>query len=191
MIHLRVFQYNPTSIYSVYKFTNFLKEDYLQLLTEKTLSLTEKDHMNRATNVKANMTDYRELLSHPEYKDFFELAAQQFLMIVALKTPHVCDKITVRYEEAWGMKHNKGDFTDLHWHYATGNTWSGVFCLKTPAENQEQDWIHFADFNVRDRIEANSLYLFHSFVKHEVSAHHSEEPRISISFNMETSSNKS
>lgn len=188
MIGLQVFQFNPTSIYSVYKFTNFLKEDYLQPLTEKTSKLTKMDYMNKGTNVKANMTGYKELLLHSEYKDFFELVSQQFLMIIALKTPHVFDKITLKYIDAWGMTHNKGDRTDLHWHFSTGSSWSGAFCLKTPSENEEQDWIHFADFNVRDKMEANSLYLFHSLVKHEVSTHQSEEPRIALGFNVETSS---
>jgi hypothetical protein len=185
MMRLDVFQHNPQSIYCVYKFTNFLKEDYLDLLTRKTAELTQSDSMSRQTNVYANMTKYSELLKHPEYKDFLELCAQQLLMIFSLKTPHSIDKVEVAFRDVWGMTHVRGDFTKAHWHMSPNISWSGAFCLKSPSEKEPQDAIAFYDFNVKDIMTSNTLYLFHSLVKHEVSEHLSKEPRISLGFNLD------
>ena len=79
MKKLNLFQHTYKSIYSVYNITNFLDDKYLELLLDKTISLTEKDSMNRSSNVQANMTKYNELLKHEEYKKFKPISFHKIL----------------------------------------------------------------------------------------------------------------
>ena len=181
MKKLNLFQHTYKSMYSVYNITNFLDDKYLELLLDKTISLTEKDSMNRNTNVQANMTKYNELLKHQEYKKFFSSVCEYLTMFIKLRESSDNQKMRHHIFDAWGMQHFNGDYTRNHNH--GDSDWSFVFYLRAPATD---NYIHFDEFDKFSLIKANDLYIFPGLCKHAVNRLSSNISRVSLSANIKT-----
>lgn len=177
MINASVYCNEHSSLNAIYKFENFLENDYLQKIVKKTEKLTEKDSLNRKTIVKANVTNFNELLKHNEYKEFIEKVIQQLELIIRLRANN---KESWEYliTDFWGMRHKKGDVSLRHNHLASH--WSGSFYLKVPGET----FIFFPEFNYKDLIKENVLYLFSSLTDHYTSIQEYAGNRISVAFNI-------
>jgi len=177
MIRTTVIANEQMSLNAVYRFENFLEEDYLNLLTEKTEELTLTDFQQRKTNVKANMTEYDKLLYVEEYQHFIQKSIQflDFIMRIRGGTREGWEYIM---DDFWGMRHQKGDNTIRHRHLPAH--WSGSFYLKVPGDTK----MYFPEFDFVDTLKENTLYLFPAFVDHLTSIQDYEENRISIAFNI-------
>jgi len=181
MKNLNILQHNYKSLYAVYSISNFLSEDYLQQLTDKTIKLTNQDAMNRTTGVKANMTKYDELLQHEEYRDLFSSVLEYLTMFLRLRDPVSNQRYKHTIFDAWGIQHLKGDYTLNHNHGHA--SWSMVFYLRVPTDDT---YIYFDEFNRERLIETNTLYIFPGILNHSVNKHSSDVSRVSISANIKT-----
>lgn len=177
MRNLRILQSSLLSSHCVYMLDNMFKESYVQEMLEHVKSLTEKDTMNRKSNVKANMTDYDELLHHDLYKELLFSSIEYLDLFTKMRTISKTGYV-YKVQDAWAMKHTRGDHTVLHSHYLWG--WSGAFYLQIPEETR----MYFGDFSKEEVLRENTLYLFPSSVMHQVHEHRGEEPRYSIAFNI-------
>jgi hypothetical protein len=181
MRNLKVLQHSYKSLYAAYNISNFLSEDYLQQLTNKTIELSNQDSMNKTTGVKANMTKYDELLQHEEYRNLFSSVLEYLTMFLRLRDPVSSQKYRHTIFDAWGMQHFKGDYTLNHNHGHA--SWSMVFYLRVPTEDT---YIYFDEFNKSSLIKTNSLYVFPGMLNHSVNEHNSDISRVSISANIKT-----
>ena len=95
----------------------------------------------------------------------------------------------VNKEQAWFNIYRRGDYQETHHHALC--VVSAIFILKAgdentfvSFENPHTDMI-YADTatNVNYKSEDNKLIIFRSHLKHNVSMHNSDEPRISIAYN--------
>lgn len=179
---IKLIQHNYKSYYAVYAFDNFLKEDYLKTLLEKTISLTQEDVMKNSTNVKGKMTAYSELINHEEYQEFFDSVIEHINYCLKLRTPYTNQKMEYRVSEAWGMQHSLNDYTKTHTH--AGIDFAASFCLRNTDESTH---MYFEEFESSFPMETNQLIFFPGQVKHSVSAHtDSETSRVSIGLNVLT-----
>lgn len=177
MKNLRIIQSSPLSSHCVYMLDNMFEESYVQEMLEHVKLLTEKDTINKTSNVKANMTDYRELLRHDIYKKLFFSAIEYLDLFTKMRNTLTTGYI-YEVEDAWAMKHTKGDYTVLHNHNLWG--WSGAFYLQISEETR----MYFGDFLKEEFLKENTLYLFPSSVMHQVHEHRGDESRYSIAFNI-------
>ena len=179
---IKLIQHNYKSYYAVYAFDNFLKKDYLKILLEKTISLTQKDTMKNSTNVKGVMTSYDELINHEEYQEFFDSVIEHTNYCIKLRTPHVDEKMEYRISDAWGMQHTLNDYTKTHTH--DGIDFAASFCLRNTDESTH---MYFEEFENSFQMKANQLIFFPGKVKHSVNAHtDSKTSRVSIGLNILT-----
>ena len=111
MRHLRLIQNNITSHYAVYIVDNFLESDYHKQILEKVMELTQKDSMAQQTNVKANMTKFTELLNHKLFEKMFMMSVELLQMFFTLRSPSPTNPYEYIIDEAWAMKHMKGNNT--------------------------------------------------------------------------------
>ena len=179
-MNLQVVQNGHSSLYAVYVFRDFLHEDYLSVVKDTVLRLTEKDVMDRKTNVKATMSNYTSLLEDNQTKKFFTEAMLTIDGIYQLRSCHTEEIFDYKLKDAWAMKHLNRDYTQTHMHYPTD--WSGAFYIDVP---QPAERIDFLEFSRSVPLESNMLVLFPGMVKHSVSPHLSEEARLSLAFNID------
>ena len=177
MRKLRLIQHNSTSHYAVYIIDNFLNEDYRKKILEKVKQLTQVDVMKGSTNVHATMTDYTELLKHDLFRDMFLQTIELLQMIFTLRASAPNSPYEYIIDEAWAMKHMKGDRTLTHIH---GNFFSCAYYPEVPGDTI----MGFPDFDRNEKIIQNSLYMFHGLTKHGVAKQLYEKPRYSIAFNI-------
>ena len=172
-------QTSCTAINSVYILRNFLdSEKYLNLLCKKIEKLTQKDSMNRVTNVKANMTTYHKLIEDADFSDIHRKIIETLQLIYRLRDPHWSGGIEMNMIESWGMKHTKGDHTKMHVHL--GSEFSAAFILKTPPNV----FFNFIDFDQKLEVENNMLLLFPALAKHSVDPCYEDDYRISMACNI-------
>lgn len=176
---LRLIQTNCSAINSIYIIENFLEDlNYFNELTHKVSSMTQEDKMNRSTNVKANMTDWKALLKDDFFTPLHKKILDLFLLIYSLRSPHPDMRISVSLFDSWCMRHKKGDLTDEHTHLSY---FSGAFYLKVPCDTSL--WI--ADYQESVNLKENMLMFFPGHTKHSVPLpHSSEEDRLSMAFNI-------
>lgn len=175
---LKVLQQSSASINSVYIFNNFLDNtDYLNHLTNKISIYTETDEMNKTTNVKASMTNYKKLLEDSDFNHIHHKIVETLLTIWTLRVPNPDQPTRISITESWGMKHKKGDFTKPHIHNVC---FSGAFYFKVPCLTTM--WLE--EYYQGVDLEDNMLILFPGFTKHAVFEHTGEEDRISMAFNI-------
>lgn len=176
---IEIIQHNCSNIYAVFILTNFLEKDYFNQIKEKTEELTMVDSQNYNTNVKANMTSYKELLQHKDYGLFMKKSLQYLNIIYKLRSPHPDQRIRYDFMDLWGMRHKKGNSTLLHTHAQTG--WSGAFYFKLP----DTTYMNFPDFDTFQQLQENTLYLFPGLIKHSVPKHTHDIDRVSLAFNID------
>lgn len=180
MKDIHIIQHSYTSINSVFCFSNVLEEDYLNILLQKTVELTEHDKMNKSTNVLAHMTDYRELLNHGIYKKLFTTTLELLNFCFRLRSPHPNQKFILNIVDAWGLQHFQGDYTRVHTHEPYN--FSSSFCLRNPDSDTT---MFFDDFNEGIKMIENQLIIFPSSVKHYVNKHiHPNISRVSLAKNI-------
>lgn len=179
-MNLEIVQNGHSSLYAVYIIRDYLSLDYLDVVRDTALKLTEQDAMNKQTNVKATMSNYTALLEDNQTKDLFTKAMRTIDAIYQLRSCHTQEVFDYKLKDAWAMKHLSRDYTQTHMHYPTD--WSGAFYIHVP---QPAERIDFLEFSRSVPLESNMLVLFPGMVKHSVSPHVSEEPRISLAFNID------
>jgi hypothetical protein len=177
MIKTRVLQNRYSDLNSVFIFNNFLDLEYLKKVRAKTFEITKKDSMNKSTNVKASMTDWKEVLNHKVYQELTTRIIQILDITIQLRSP-ACDNFEYMIDDFWAMRHYKGDNSNLHIHLPS--LFSGVFYVDVPGETI----LKFNNFDYSEVIKTNSLYLFASTIQHEVFRQEYEEPRLSVAFNI-------
>ena len=179
MKRLRIISNVNLSIYSIYIVDNFLEEEYYKQVFKKVKEITKKDSMGNITNVKANMTTFKELMNHKVFQRFFTDSITMLHFIYTLRCDHPNEDFEFRLCDGWAMKHCKGDQTTMHTHGPT--YWSAAYYPKIPGET----YMHFPDFQHSELLKTNSLYLFHGLTRHGVDPQQYQEPRYSMSFNVE------
>lgn len=178
MKRVRLIQNNPFSHFAVYIVDNIFDEEYRYQMLNTVKEITEKDKMNKSTNVKASMSTWFELFEYELFQRFFTEAIEHAQTFYSLRACIPNESFDYTLIDAWAMKHSKGDYTLMHTHGPS--TWSGAYYLQIP----EQTYMTFPDFNHVEPLQENSLYLFHSLIKHEVGVQQYEDPRYSIAFNI-------
>ncbi len=179
MRRLRIISKVKLSIYGIYIIDNFLDDNYHKEVLKKVKDLTKKDAKARSTNVQANMTDYEELFKHKIFQPFFSDSITMVHYIYTLRSMHPNEPFEFRLMDGWAMKHCKGDHTMMHTHGP--GCWSAAYYPRIPHET----YMHFPDFEHSELLKENSLYLFHGLTRHGVDPQTYEEPRYSMSFNVE------
>ena len=179
MRRLRIINNVPLSVYGIYIIDNFLGEEYRKEVLKKVKELTKKDIMRGSTNVQANMTDYEELMKHKLFQKFFTDSITILHYIYTCRSVHPNENWEFDLMDGWAMKHLKGDRTIMHTHGP--QYWSFAYYPKIPQET----FMHFPDFQHSELLKENSLYLFHGLTRHGVDPQTYEEPRYSMSFNVE------
>ena len=177
---ISVIQSTCAAINSVYIINDFIdNKDYLNLLSNKIEKYTEKDEMNRQTNVKASMTSYKKLLSDEDFNIIHVKILETMLNIYKLRTPHPFQEIVASYRDSWGMAHKKDDHTVNHVHL--GSTFAGGFYFNVPCYTE----MYFDDYQSSVQLKENMLLLFPGLCKHRVQKHNAYEKRISMAFNID------
>lgn len=179
-MNLEIVQNGHSSLYSVYIIRDYLPIDYLAVVRDTILKLTEQDAMGKRTNVKATMSNYTALLEDNQTKDFFTKVMRTIDAIYQLRSCHTSEIFHYNLKDAWAMKHQNKDYTQTHMHYPTD--WSGAFYVDVP---QPAERIDFLEFSRSVPLESNMLVLFPGMVKHSVSPHISEQSRLSLAFNID------
>jgi hypothetical protein len=174
----RVIQYSNQGHYGVYIFENLFNEDYLNVMLNRTLEVTEGDPMKRRTNVKADMTWYQALMDDEVFEPFVKTTTSLLQTCLLLRTPHWQRGVEINFVDFWGMKFKKGDQSILHTH--VGQMFSGVFYIRSEDETQ----ICFPDLNHAEVTKSNTLYLFPGMCPHYSTESQSEIPRVALSFNI-------
>jgi hypothetical protein len=181
IINTKVIQFHPSSLYSVFVFENVFDKNYLNTLHKKVDSLTKDNvSMTRMSNVKATMTDWEECLKYKTFTKLNTKIIELLNTVIRLRTSHETIDLSYKIIEMWGMRHKKGDYTNLHDHWVGDVKWSGAFYVSVPGETI----IEFPEFKKREQIKSNSLYLFPGMVKHEVYEQKYDEHRLSLAFNI-------
>lgn len=177
---LELIQTNSSAINSIYIIHDFLDDlNYFSKLTDRVSSMTQKDSLNRSSNVKANMSDWKALLKDDFFRPFHKKVLDLFYLIYSLRTPHFNMPISLNIFDSWCMRHKKGDFTKEHTHLSF---FSGAFYLKVPC--QTSMWLQ--DYQELVDLRENMLMFFPGQTKHSVPVpHYSEEDRLSIAFNID------
>tara|TARA_R100000084_G_C4575718_1_gene111394 strand:- start:62 stop:646 length:585 start_codon:yes stop_codon:yes gene_type:complete len=175
----RVIQHSHLGTHAVFVFEDLFDDEYLQIMLNKTYNLTQKDTMNHATNVKGNMTSFDRMVDDPDFEKFHRTVISLLTTCVALRTPNT-NVPAYRIDESWGLKFEQGQHTLIHTHLARC-CWSGTFCLQADENSSE---IFFPEFNYKCFNKANSLFLFPSSMIHGSTPEISENPRISLAFNI-------
>jgi len=178
MKRTRLIQNNPFSHFAVYVVDNIFDEEYRSQMLDVVKELTKTDKMNKSTNVKANMTSWFDLFEYEIFQPFFNSVIESAQTFYSLRACVPNEAFDYHLFEAWAMRHEKGDFTNMHTHGPS--TWSGVYYITIPDETV----MTLPDFNHVELLQENSLYLFHSLVKHQVGIQNYEKPRYSIAFNI-------
>lgn len=179
MKNLRLIQYVATTDFAIFILDNFLEDKYRNKVLDIIKLETKEDTMKHNTNVKASMTSYDRLLNCDELRPFFNLVIEYLNIIIKLRSIH-SDQWNFVIDDAWGMKHLKGEYTKEHVHYPSN--WSAAYYPQVPGKSI----MYFSDFQAEEIIKQNSLYLFPSSVRHKVLKQEYEEPRYSLAMNIKT-----
>jgi hypothetical protein len=176
----KIIQNSHLGHYGVYIFENILENDYLKLLSDRTIELTARDEMHHQTNVKANMTGYQKLIYDKDFEGLRKYIMSFLKLCMLFRTPHwnVMDTNYV-FADFWAMQFKKGEHTQLHTHMKAD--YSGVFCLRSDAKTQ----IYFPDlFPNSEILRDNTLYLFPGICPHSTTVGQSDVTRLSLAFNI-------
>ena len=177
MIKTRIIQNRYSDLNSVFVYENFLDHKYLKKLQQKPFEITKKDIMKKSTNVKATMTNWKDVLQHKEYQELTTKIVQILDITIQLRSPS-CDNFEYHIDDFWAMRHNRGDHSNLHIHLPS--IFSGVFYVDVPGDTL----LKFNNFDHSELIKTNTLYLFASSIQHEVFRQQYDEPRLSLAFNI-------
>lgn len=177
MKDIRIIQYVATTDYAVFILDNFLDDNYRNKIINIIKNETQSDSMGHKTNVKANMTSYNKLLSYNELRPFFDSVIEYLNIIIQVRSINP-PKLNYKIDDAWGIKHLKGEFTTEHSHLPSN--WSAVYYPQVPGKST----IFFSDFKTEETIKENSLYLFPGSVRHKVLKQDYDEPRYSLAMNI-------
>lgn len=176
---LQIIGFSNVSLISAYIIRNFLPKDELEKITDVIKEKTEKDFMNKQTNVQAIMTDWHELRNPDLCGNVLQKVALTLDAIIKLRGRNMKDVHEFNFVDVWGMRHQSGDFTFEHNHLAT--VWSGAFYASVP---EPKSIMKFVEFDSQVELETNMLILFPGMVLHEVFKNQSKEDRLSMAFNI-------
>lgn len=177
---LEVIQFSIHSLYSVYIVRDYLNNDELYKLDQVLRDKTKVDVMNKSTNVKANMTSYTALQEVPECLDLMNKTIYTIDSIVKLRGCVGKDSFIYRVTDAWGMRHNKDDYSINHAHYPSH--WAAAFYTSVP---EPKPYMKFTEFDKDLQLDENTLIVFPAMINHEVTANKSNDERISMAFNID------
>tara|TARA_R110000796_G_C14350749_1_gene411548 strand:+ start:42 stop:626 length:585 start_codon:yes stop_codon:yes gene_type:complete len=177
----KIVQNNNQGHYAIYIFNDILEDDYLKELLDKTLELTEIDHMKHDTNVLGNMTTWHKMLEEPIYIKFQSIVLSYLHTCICLRSNHI-NVPEYDFSEFWGMQFKRGERSVQHTHLGAC-TWSGVFCIDS---DDDAGRIAFPDMEFSDIMQPNGLYIFPSMMPHYTLPYQSDKPRVALSFNLDT-----
>lgn len=132
---------------------NYFVKDIIQFID------SQKDVMNRTTNVKAKMTDWHV----QEEKGFKELSKYilHFAKHISLKKFNV--NVNLKIKAMWGMCYTDGDYAVPHDHWPS--LWSSTYYINPP---EDSPGLYFNDLDEYVFPKNGTLILFPGWVKHEV-----------------------
>lgn len=117
------------------------------------------DKQNYASNVKAQMTDWR-MMEQPGFK---ELAETIKTVTVYASEQRYNIKINPVITDMWGVKYKSEEVAIPHDHYPS--TWSCVYYINPP---KNAPGLYFPEADTEIKLENGLLILFEGNVKHEV-----------------------
>lgn len=178
MIYSQITQFQQ-SLNGVFIIDDFVKQRDLDVYLSILKKLTEKDSMNRETNVKATMTTYNKLFEINEFQELGQDIIKTMEFVFRCKNQIDTFKRLYAITDFWGMKHVGSDATQLHCHFPV--SWSGSFCLDCPTDNVKID---FPLLNQQVDIKSNRLIFFPGVMDHAVNSSNSSKPRYTVGFNV-------
>jgi len=178
-VNLEIVEFSGISLISAFIIRDYLSKDELEKITKVIREKTEKDAMNKKTNVQAIMTDWDELKNPDLCGNVLEKIALTLDAIIKLRGRNTKDTHKYNFLNVWGMRHQLGDYTYEHNHLTTN--WSGAFYASVP---EPKPIMRFVEFNSQIELESNMLVLFPGMILHEVLKNMSQEDRLSMAFNI-------
>lgn len=139
-----------------------------QLLINKIEQIIKETNLNYITNVKGKMTDWQAFTKDPD-----------FLKVIDESVPQLIDSVNLRpmtLVEAWGLRHDKGDFTQEHDHMQYPV--SGVLYL-----SNDNTPLVFPGLHLEVLPEQNSMVLFSGILRHSAPLNRSNQSKYAIAFN--------
>jgi hypothetical protein len=179
-MRLKIIQFSPYSLYTIYAFQNFLPPEEHVALNSLVDEITVADEMNKSTNVQANMTTYNRLNDDLKCAKLFDDIFYTLDGIFRLRGKSI-EGYKYSMKNSWAMRHKPDDFTLNHNHMP--GHWSGVYYTYVPEPRPTIDFLEFNNDTITP--ENNMLVLFPSMVFHKVSKNKSQEDRLSIAFNID------
>jgi len=179
-MRLKIIQFTPYSLYSIYAFQNFLPPEEHMALNSLVNEITVTDEMNKSTNVQANMTTYNKLNNDPKCANFFNKIFYTLDGIIRLRGKTI-EPLKYFIKNSWAMRHKPEDFTINHNHMP--GHWSGVYYTYVPEPRPTLEFLEFNNDSITP--EDNMLVLFPSMMFHKVSKNKSKKDRLSIAFNID------
>ncbi len=165
------------------RYENLLKESSFRELNRKLEYSIRKtgDEMNRETNVQADMTDYKTHLSNIHFKTLGNKVIE--LCGDGMRNKHkfvICDM--------WGAIYRKGDWTKRHQHWPY--TWSFTYYVKVSEKTSPLVFANAVHPHTQKtqpmpiHPQKGDLFIWPSFLYHEVPKQEVDEERIMIAGNL-------
>ena len=142
---------------------------YTQSLINKIDQVLKETNLNYVTNVKGKMTNWEAFTQDPN-----------FLKAIDEGIPKLMESLKLRpmqLAEAWGLRHDRGDFTQEHCH--TPFPVSGILYL-----SDKNTPLVFPELRLEVVPEKNSMVLFSGHLKHSAPINRSDQSKYAIAFNL-------
>ena len=161
-------QYTRSALVDIY--VSFLDGYDNELLSNQIINIG--DQQNRLTNVKADMTRWKNFL--PDWKILSKDIVENHLVKLDgdMETSWVVHSL-------WGVNYHKGDYTILHNHCPS--TFSFVYYVKA---SEGSSPLVFSDIGYELLPKENDLIIFPSHLNHGVPSQTNDAERIVISGNI-------
>ena len=160
---------------------NVLIEDYPfhDKLRDELVSVLEnyEDKQRRASNVKANMTEWN--ITSPQIEKLKKYTVHEIDKFFPQVMVNEGSAMTLGWKDFWGNVYRKGDFTLSHEHKPS--ICSFVYFLKTKWYDSP---LVFTNFGERVRPKEGRYVVFPGHIWHYVPKHRYDETRITLSGNL-------
>ena len=138
------------------------------LIQDIELGITDKKNLNHITNVKGNMTQFKYFNNNNNFNNVLSEFFQKIDVSIQTKPLVLFD--------AWGIKIDKGQYTELHDHKEC--VYSGILYL-----NDANFSTNFPDLNIKIIPKEGSFLLFSGFLTHNTEINNSNISKYAIPFN--------
>ena len=131
--------------------------------------LKEEANLNYVTNVKGKMTGWKAFTKDPDLSRGIDQSLPKLIASVRLRP--------LALAEAWGLRHDKGDFTREHYH--SPYPVSGILYL-----SDKNTPLVFPELRLEVVPEKNSMVLFSGLLQHSAPLNRSDKSKYAIAFNL-------